>query len=72
MEKVICEIRMKLPSANEYIGVCRTNPYKAAKFKKDLEEQDARIAKLRKEAEGEDEDNEIKVVFTGRAKEYAK
>jgi Holliday junction resolvase RusA-like endonuclease len=39
MEKVICEIGMKLPSANEYIGVCRTNPYKAAKFKKDIEDQ---------------------------------
>lgn len=39
---------------------------------KDLEEQDARIAKLRKEAEGEDDDNEIQVVITGRAKEYAK
>ena len=38
----------------------------------DIEEQKARIAKLRKEAEGEDEDNEIQVVFTGRAKEYAK
>lgn len=42
------------------------------KSKKDLEEQDARIAKLRREAESEDEDNEIQVVFTGRAKEYAK
>ena len=42
------------------------------KSEKDLEEQDARIAKLRKEAESEDEDNEIQVVFTGRAKEYAK
>lgn len=28
---------MKLPSLNEYINVCRTNPYKASKFKKDLE-----------------------------------
>ena len=39
---------------------------------KDLEEQDARIAKLRREAEGEDDDNEIQVVITGKAKEYAK
>lgn len=31
------EISMKLPSLNEYINVCRTNPYKASKFKKDLE-----------------------------------
>lgn len=39
MARVTCEIKMKLPSINEYIGVCRTNPYKASKFKKDLEEQ---------------------------------
>lgn len=38
----------------------------------DLREQEARIAKLRKEAEGEDDDNEIQVVITGKAKEYAK
>ena len=38
----------------------------------EIEEQKARIAKLRKEAENEDDDNEIQVVFTGRAKEYAK
>lgn len=38
----------------------------------DRREQEARIAKLQKEAEGEDEDNEIQVVITGRAKEYAK
>ena len=36
--KVICEIPMKLPSLNEYVNVCRINPYKASKFKKDLEE----------------------------------
>lgn len=35
--KVTCEIPLKLPSLNEYINVCRTNPYKASKFKKDLE-----------------------------------
>ena len=38
----------------------------------DRREQEARIAKLQKEAEGEDDDNEIQVVITGRAKEYAK
>ena len=38
----------------------------------DLREQEARIANLRKQAESEDDDNEIQVVFTGRAKEYAK
>lgn len=35
--KVTCEIGMKLPSLNEYVNVCRTNPYKASKYKKDLE-----------------------------------
>lgn len=38
----------------------------------DMREQEARIANLRKQAESEDEDNEIQVVITGRAKEYAK
>ena len=35
--KVICEIGMKLPSLNEYIRACRTNPIVASKFKKDVE-----------------------------------
>jgi Holliday junction resolvase RusA-like endonuclease len=26
-----------LPSLNDYIDVCRTNPYKASKFKKEIE-----------------------------------
>ena len=30
-EKIVCEIAMKLPSLNEYVNVCRTNPYKASK-----------------------------------------
>ena len=38
----------------------------------DMREQEARIANLRKQAESEDDDTEIQVVFTGRAKEYAK
>ena len=38
----------------------------------DRQEQEARIAKLQREAEGEDDDNEIQVVITGKAKEYAK
>ena len=38
----------------------------------DRQEQEARIANLRRQAEGEDEDNEIQVVITGKAKEYAK
>ena len=37
--RVICEIPFKLPSANEYIRVCRTNPFRASKFKKDIEDQ---------------------------------
>lgn len=36
--RVICEIPLKLPSCNDYIRVCRTNPYMAAKFKRDVEE----------------------------------
>ncbi len=32
-----CEIRMKLPSLNEYIDVCRANKFRAAEFKRDLE-----------------------------------
>ena len=39
MERVTCEIPMKLPSLNEYINLCRTNPYMASKFKKDLEDE---------------------------------
>lgn len=30
---------MKLPSLNEYVDVCRTNPYKASKFKRDIEKK---------------------------------
>ena len=36
-EKIVCEIAMKLPSLNEYVNVCRTNPYKASKFKQNIE-----------------------------------
>ena len=36
--KVYCEIPLKLPSCNEYIRVCRTNVYKAAKFKSGVED----------------------------------
>lgn len=38
----------------------------------DRREQEARIANLQRQAEGEDDDNEIQVVITGKAKEYAK
>lgn len=33
------EINMKLPSLNEYINVCRTNRFKASKYKKDIEKE---------------------------------
>ena len=32
------EIPLKLPSLNEYINACRTNRFKAAKMKSDMEE----------------------------------
>ena len=35
--EITCIIPMKLPSLNEYVNVCRTNPYMASKFKKDIE-----------------------------------
>lgn len=38
----------------------------------DRQEQEARIVNLRKQAEDEEDDNEIQVVITGKAKEYAK
>ena len=31
------EIPMKLPSLNEYVNVCRTNKFKAGKYKADIE-----------------------------------
>lgn len=33
----ICGIDMKFPSLNEYINACRTNRYKGAKMKADIE-----------------------------------
>lgn len=39
------EIKMKLPSANEYIDVCRTNKFKAAQFKRNVENQIALFLK---------------------------
>lgn len=38
----------------------------------DKREQEARIEKLKREAQGDDDDGEIEVVITGKAKEYAK
>lgn len=32
------KINLKLPSLNEYINVCRTNKYQAAKYKRDVEQ----------------------------------
>lgn len=37
LAKITCEIPLKLPSLNEYIRVCRSNPYQASRFKKDVE-----------------------------------
>jgi Holliday junction resolvase RusA-like endonuclease len=37
MEKIV--IDMKLPSLNDYIKVCRSNKFQAAKYKKDIEQQ---------------------------------
>lgn len=39
MEIYTIEIPMKLPSANDYIRVCRTNKYMASKFKNDIEQE---------------------------------
>lgn len=36
MSRII--IKMKLPSLNDYIRVCRSNKYQASKFKKKIEE----------------------------------
>lgn len=36
-EKVTCEIRMKMPSLNEYVRICRANKYEASKYKKQME-----------------------------------
>lgn len=33
------EIDMKLPSLNDYIRVCRSNKYQAAKYKADIEQE---------------------------------
>lgn len=38
-ERIICNIDLKLPSLNDYIRVCRTNRYKGAKFKADIENE---------------------------------
>ena len=35
----ICEIKMKLPSLNEYINICRRNRYESAGFKRKIEEE---------------------------------
>jgi len=36
---VICEIKMKLPSLNDYVRLCRADKYGAAAYKKKLEQQ---------------------------------
>lgn len=37
MEKIV--IDMKLPSLNDYIKVCRSNKFQAAKYKRNIEQQ---------------------------------
>ena len=39
MERVICEIPLKLPSCNDYIKACRSNPHVGAKMKFQTEAQ---------------------------------
>lgn len=39
MEGHTCEIKMKLPSLNEYINLCRKNKYESAGFKKKIEKE---------------------------------
>lgn len=36
---IICEIKLKLPSLNEYINLCRADKYGAAAYKKKIEQQ---------------------------------
>lgn len=38
LEKVICEIQMKLPSLNEYINACRSNKFQGSKMKREIED----------------------------------
>ena len=37
-EGVTCEIKLKLPSLNEYVNVCRRNPFEASRFKRETED----------------------------------
>lgn len=39
LEEITCEIRLKLPSLNDYVNACRTNRFKASKLKKDIENE---------------------------------
>ena len=36
---MVVQINMKLPSLNDYIRVCRTNKFQAAKYKADIEQE---------------------------------
>lgn len=47
-EKIVCKIAMKLPSLNEYVNACRTNPYKASKFKQNIE-NDIGLSEIKRE-----------------------
>lgn len=37
LERVTCEINMKMPSLNEYVRICRANKYEASKYKRQME-----------------------------------
>lgn len=39
MERITCEIPMKMPSLNDYIRACRANRYQGSAMKKDLERE---------------------------------
>ena len=39
LEKVICEIPLKLPSLNDYVKVCRSNQFMAGSYVKKIEKE---------------------------------
>jgi hypothetical protein len=54
------------------VAIKNLRDIKGVKSELDMQEQIARIEKLKREAQGDDDDGEIEVVITGKAKEYAK
>ena len=53
------------------VAIKNLRDIKGVKSELDMQEQIARIEKLKREAQGDDDDGEIEVVITGKAKEYA-